>query len=91
MLARWGGGEFALLLPDCPTAAFPASVLDRIRSAVPSAQSCSVGYATWNRTETTEHLIDRARRALLRAKEMGRDRAVPADGQPDAWSGIDTT
>jgi diguanylate cyclase (GGDEF)-like protein/PAS domain S-box-containing protein len=84
MLARWRGGEFAILLPDCPTAAFPSSVLDRIRGAVPSGRSCSVGYATWNRTETAEHLIHRARRALLRAKETGGDRAVAAEGRHDA-------
>jgi diguanylate cyclase (GGDEF)-like protein/PAS domain S-box-containing protein len=91
MIARWSGGEFAILLPDCPTDAFAASVLARIRDAMPAGRSCSVGYATWNRTETAEHLLTRAARALRRAKEMGRDRAVAADGQPDAWSGIDST
>ncbi|HMD57326.1 MAG TPA: diguanylate cyclase [Solirubrobacteraceae bacterium] len=78
-LARWGGEEFAVLLPDCPSDAFAASILDRIRSVVPAGQSCSIGYATWDRRETAETLVKRADRALYRAKAMGRDRAVCAD------------
>lgn len=78
-LARWGGEEFAVLLPDCPSEAFAASIMDRIRSVVPAGQSCSIGYATWDRGESAESLIKRADRALYRAKAMGRDRAVCAD------------
>jgi diguanylate cyclase (GGDEF)-like protein/PAS domain S-box-containing protein len=79
VLARWGGEEFAVLLPDCPSDGFAASILDRIRGAVPAGQSCSVGYASWDGCESAEELIQRADRALYRAKAMGRDRAVCAD------------
>jgi diguanylate cyclase (GGDEF)-like protein/PAS domain S-box-containing protein len=78
-LARWGGEEFAVLLPDCPSDSFAASILDRVRAIVPADQSCSIGYATWDRRETAETLVKRADRALYRAKAMGRDRAVCAE------------
>ena len=78
-IARWGGEEFAILLPDCPSESFAESILDRIREAVPDGQSCSIGYATWNGLETAEQLTKRADRALYRAKAMGRDRAVAAE------------
>ncbi len=79
VLARWGGEEFAVLLPDCPSDGFAESILDRIRGAVPAGQSCSVGYASWDGAESADDLIQRADRALYRAKAMGRDRAVCAD------------
>jgi diguanylate cyclase (GGDEF)-like protein/PAS domain S-box-containing protein len=78
-LARWGGEEFAVLLPDCPSANFAESILGRIRAAVPAGQSCSVGYASWDGLESAEDLVMRADRALYRAKAMGRDRAASAE------------
>ena len=78
-LARWGGEEFAVLLPDCPSANFAETILDRIRAAVPAGQSCSVGYASWDGHESAEELVLRADRALYRAKAMGRDRAASAE------------
>jgi diguanylate cyclase (GGDEF)-like protein/PAS domain S-box-containing protein len=76
-LARWGGEEFAIALPNCPTDR-AAAVLDRVRHAVPDGQTCSIGYATWNGTETADQLIDRADRALYTAKHSGRNRTTPA-------------
>lgn len=78
-LARWGGEEFAVLLPDCPSASFAESILGRIRGAVPSGQTCSVGYATWDGIEDAAALVNRADRALYRAKALGRDRAACAE------------
>ena len=80
-LARWGGEEFAVLLPDCPSASFVESILARIRAAVPAGQSCSVGYASWDGLESAEQLVMRADRALYRAKAMGRDRAASAESE----------
>jgi len=80
-LARWGGEEFAVLLPDCPSASFVESILDRIRAAAPAGQSCSVGYASWDGLESAEQLVMRADRALYRAKAMGRDRAASAESE----------
>ena len=87
-LARWGGEEFAILLPDCPSQGFAESILERIRAAVPDGQSCSVGFASWDGSESAEHLIARADRALYRAKACGRDRLDFSEARADAaaWS-----
>ena len=49
-------------------------ILERLRSATPSGQTCSVGLTTWHRGEAPEELIARADDALYRAKHLGRDR-----------------
>jgi diguanylate cyclase (GGDEF)-like protein len=87
-LARWGGEEFAILLPHCPSHGFAESILERIRAAVPDGQSCSVGFASWDGSETAAHLIGRADRALYRAKACGRDRLDFCEARADApaWS-----
>ena len=78
-IARYGGEEFALALPDCelPEA---LEVAERIRAAVTSGQTCSVGLAQWTRRESAEALMARADRALYEAKRAGRDRVC---GSPD--------
>jgi diguanylate cyclase (GGDEF)-like protein len=72
-VARWGGEEFAIALPDCPHTE-AVHVLDRVRGSVPEAQTCSIGYATWDTVETAEQLIRRADEALYLAKDNGRNR-----------------
>ncbi|XVV08739.1 diguanylate cyclase domain-containing protein [Actinoplanes sp. CA-131856] len=72
LIARWGGEEFAMALPDCP-APDAAQVLDRVRAATPGAETCSIGYATWDGHETVEQLLSRADDALYQAKEGGRN------------------
>ncbi|XVU29554.1 sensor domain-containing diguanylate cyclase [Actinoplanes sp. CA-054009] len=72
LIARWGGEEFAMALPDCP-APDAAQVLDRVRAATPGAETCSIGYATWDGRETVEQLLSRADDALYQAKEGGRN------------------
>ncbi|WP_111767923.1 diguanylate cyclase domain-containing protein [Nakamurella deserti] len=76
-VARWGGEEFAVALPDCRGRA-AAEVLERIRQGVPDGQTCSVGYATWDGTETAAELMARVDGALYAAKGAGRDRIEPA-------------
>ena len=76
-LARYGGEEFALLLPDC--APDEAMVLvERLRAATPSSQTCSVGIACWDLGDNPEDLLARADAALYMAKRDGRNRAVEA-------------
>ena len=76
-LGRYGGEEFALLLPGCPPQS-AAPIVDRIREATPMGQTVSAGVAYWDGEETSEALIERADGALYEAKRGGRDRFVIA-------------
>jgi diguanylate cyclase (GGDEF)-like protein len=76
VLARPGGDEFSLLLPDCDIER-AEMVLERLRAATPGAHTCSIGVAQWS-TEAVEDLLERADEALYGAKNAGRDRVVTA-------------
>ena len=73
MLARWGGEEFAVLLPGCdgPGAAL---VLERLRGATPEGITCSVGAVSVGPDESLDAAMRWADRALYEAKARGRDR-----------------
>ena len=73
LLARIGGEEFTVLLPDCATQG-AVVVVDRIRAATPNGQTCSAGVAQWDGSESPTALLARADRALYNAKSAGRDR-----------------
>ncbi len=74
-LARHGGEEFAVLLADCgPGEAI--GLLERLRSATPHGQTCSVGVAYWRQGDRAEELVARADAALYAAKHAGRDRVI---------------
>ncbi len=76
-VSRYGGEEFAALLPACPPdEAIPA--IERLLAAIPAAQTCSAGVAYWDGHESPEALTGRADLALYRAKRSGRDRVVTA-------------
>ncbi len=79
VMARWGGEEFVIALPDCTLEA-AAEALERVRAAVPGGETCSIGYARWDGEETSLALVGRADRALYRAKESGRDQALADHG-----------
>jgi diguanylate cyclase (GGDEF)-like protein len=71
VLCRWGGDEFALLLPDCP-AHEAEEVIGRLRAATPSLQSCAAGVAAWDGRDTSHDLLHRADAALLEEKRLRR-------------------
>ena len=77
VLARPGGDEFTLLLPDCDLDR-AGTVLERLREATPSGRTCSIGVAQWHPREHADELVARADEALYRAKDSGRDRVVAA-------------
>ena len=86
-VARWGGEEFAIILPNCPPA-FGLTVAERIRRKVeqepvatdtgaPVAVTISLGGAyapQWVRS-TAALWVERADQHLFRAKSEGRNRA----------------
>jgi diguanylate cyclase (GGDEF)-like protein len=78
LLCRYGGEEFALVLPGA-NADQATAVLERMRSVTPLGQTFSSGIASWNCAETPDHLVRRAAAALEAAKRAGRDRTVNAD------------
>jgi diguanylate cyclase (GGDEF)-like protein len=73
VLARLGGEEFGLLLSGC-TPEHAASVVERLRAAMPAGQTCSAGLVSLRRREPAEALMTRADDALYAAKQAGRDR-----------------
>jgi diguanylate cyclase (GGDEF)-like protein len=83
VLARIGGEEFAVLLPECSLDDAVAAV-ERVRAATPHAQTCSAGVAAWDGGETAAALVDRADRLLYDAKRRGRDRTVAEPARPPA-------
>lgn len=77
LLARVGGEEFALALVGCtPGDAWEA--VERLRTSMPTGQTCSAGIATWDGTELPAELMERADQALYLAKRNGRDQTVSA-------------
>jgi diguanylate cyclase (GGDEF)-like protein len=78
-IARYGGEEFLVLLPGCDVAT-ATKIADRLRAAMLDGQTCSVGVAQWDGTETTTALVARADAALYLAKGAGRDMNAVAEG-----------
>ena len=76
-LSRYGGEEFALLLPGCEIDQAHV-VVERLRAVVPLGQTCSAGIACWEESETAADLLERADAALYEAKRSGRDRSIRA-------------
>src|SRR4051812_19761580 len=75
LLARLGGEEFGLILPDAsPVAA--EIVIERLRSVTPLEVTFSAGIAAWDGRESLVEVVARADSALYRAKSDGRDRFV---------------
>jgi diguanylate cyclase (GGDEF)-like protein/PAS domain S-box-containing protein len=77
VLARYGGDEFAALIPGraLDTAVV---VVERLRRAAPPGCTCSGGVAMWDRAESATELFGRADAALYVAKQSGRNQLAAA-------------
>jgi diguanylate cyclase (GGDEF)-like protein len=73
VIARFGGEEFAVVLPDC-FLRDAAAVLDKLRRSTPTDQTISIGIAQWDGRESQQALLQRADTALYQAKADGRNR-----------------
>ncbi len=73
VLARCGGDEFAVVLPE--TSAEEAVVLvERLRERVPDGRTCSAGISVFEPGDSVSLLVNRTDSALYDAKRRGRDR-----------------
>ena len=94
LLARWGGEEFAILLPGTPLSGAQVFA-ERLRSRVAERPlqglsiTVSIGISGFRPGEGSDALLGRADSALYRAKRGGRDSVViagePAPGEEVLW------
>ena len=84
LVARYGGEEFAILCADC-TNASAARKAEEIRQALAAIKHTSLGQASFTASfgvtelqpgDTPETMLRRADRALLQAKDQGRNQVV---------------
>ncbi len=82
ILARWGGEEFVILLPDSDLIS-AIKIAENLRQKVEESDfapvdkvTCSIGVARWNEGENPDQLLRRVDEKLYQAKEEGRNRVV---------------
>lgn len=89
-LARYGGDEFVAVMPTC-TLDDGEKIIQRLRTS--SGHRCSAGIAASRADDTSSDLLNRADKALYRAKELGRnqvicemDEQIEPESPSPAWS-----
>jgi len=82
VIARWGGEEFVLLLPNT-SVDFAAQVAENLREAIERENfdvvgriTCSFGVSELHEGEAEDALLQRVDKLLYSAKESGRNRIV---------------
>lgn len=93
MLARWGGEEFVVVMPNTDVVGAVAAV-ERLaaRGLGPrpdgTAQTCSMGVAEWRGDGVADWqaLVDKADQRMYRAKQRGRDQVIWNDAVVEAIS-----
>lgn len=89
-VGRWGGEEFVLILPETPLES-ALIFAERLCAAIaahpfpdgPERVTISMGVSSYRQDDTQDTLIERADKALYRAKEEGRNRVITEDGARD--------
>ncbi|MGI8512532.1 MAG: sensor domain-containing diguanylate cyclase [Solirubrobacteraceae bacterium] len=88
-IARYGGDEFAVILTGLD-ADEARTVAERVRLTVRAAGGTagaslgtSIGIAQWREPQTSGELLERADRALLLAKRMGKHRVAVSSAQTE--------
>ncbi|HEU5063840.1 MAG TPA: sensor domain-containing diguanylate cyclase [Solirubrobacterales bacterium] len=71
IIARCGGDEFAVLMPECDTEK-ASGICERLCAALPEGRTVSIGLAHWDGREGADRLLARADQALYEAKQAGR-------------------
>lgn len=82
VVARWGGEEFMILLPDTPLAS-AIKMAEALRQRIEvhifqtvTSVTCSIGVAEFNPVEEADDLFHRADEKLYAAKNGGRNRVM---------------
>ena len=85
-IARFGGEEFVLLMPDTPLAA-GLHLIEKLRAAIeacpfhfkgePVTITTSIGVSAFRPGDRSDHVLKRADEALYRAKRRGRNCVEP--------------
>ena len=86
-IARFGGEEFVLLIPDT-TLALGLQQLEKLRTVIaacpfhfkgePVTITASIGLSDFRPGDRSDHVLKRADEALYQAKHNGRNRVVQA-------------